>query len=978
MRSSPSPASPAKRKRQDGDGDGDGGDAGAVGKVVPPAAQLANNLKSTSPDVLRQTLTQIKQATRVDAAEVTIGPNDKRLVFARELTEDRGWMRLLEAWERIHDMGVPSLLSLPVSTISNVVALLSRHFIDHEVCSSLIALVIPTHGAAEGLTSTLWHKLHGYILSTQSAAAGARTDDHLILASLQLLTHMVRFERGRFSRAIVEHLAWNAKSLTKFAGRSKRGGKNKTKTASGSAATTSKATFARPDVRLAFTSFLLAILYPSLTSSSEVTSDTGAPASVKIQLLQTDTALPHLSSILKTLPGDPPSVVQHVLTVLHRSLLLDAKVPRNVLVNLVRNADLLALLLQIGARGPELQEVAQTILRALCTVPGRGICFQDQGWYGRGGAAAVTETSTDDVAVNPSAEPSSSSSPSSPPPSQVFNPLLNSFIQSQPFSPLYTSWHRSLLLEILTAAKELQPSFLNSMRGPFGGGRMEPPPVASGARLGSLLANRLMGQVLDIDLPDFRFDRPPPLAKIVTTLVPNTLPRSNIAKGLKHTDRLVQWSTLGLLVRILVRVKAFQDCARGFAPGEEAWATALQVVTKECSKRLPDVSAVLSVIDKTSASTAATATTSPDLLLLEGTLRAAHLLLQVTSGGNSSAATPSLDVRRLLNVAGLAETRTRTADANADAVADSESAALKPAIQLHALRILRLSHLASASLFTSSASDASIFGQLVRISQSSDVARQVSDEARALLLESLRESALLFEGDGDEPEAWLAALGSGSDTDVVVVYAGNDTLPHVIAFLEDCLSRCSKNSYRYLESARRVGIGGGDNNDEYDDALPVSPLFATLKEQLSIKIEKGLFATESALQAVLEYVSRLTLLLACRRRRSRGAASVLSRFVEDVRAIVKAQQQQQATLDTLASTLKLLAGGHSRKGKSAVPTDLRRRTRTRLRNDYTQSNTHNFKRTDSAPFDGGGMARNDPVMIAKRVRRARGGAEAGR
>lgn len=97
-----------KRKRSshdDREGDHDAQPAASTSKLEIPASQLAGNLRTTSPDSLRQALSSLRQATHTDHDETTIAPNDKRLVFARDFLEAQGLNRLFEAWTRIDDVG---------------------------------------------------------------------------------------------------------------------------------------------------------------------------------------------------------------------------------------------------------------------------------------------------------------------------------------------------------------------------------------------------------------------------------------------------------------------------------------------------------------------------------------------------------------------------------------------------------------------------------------------------------------------------------------------------------------------------------------------------------------------------------------------------------------------------------------------------------------------------------------------------------
>lgn len=919
-----SAGSPAgKRKRTDED-EGQGTNEPTPTDGLSPS-QLASNLRSGSLDSLRQTLTSIRQATAVDLEEDSglVGPNDRRLVFARELLQDRGVASLFDAWSRVHDSGVPTLQPLPVFVLANLVSLLSCHLTDHPVCLDLIKPVLPPTSAADEATS-FWQKLHSYLLNfaPQSRSNGpssiqGRSSEVLVLASLQSLTAIVRFESGRFARSIVEHIAWNAKSVARLATMRKKTSKDKS---SKSTTTSKSATFARPDIRLSFAMFLMALLHPSslpdLDNDERTTAvDSGASTSTKLLVLNQEYGFSHLAALVKSISDDSVSVALRLLHTFERALLRDTRLPRGSLISLVRNTDLLLLLLRVGQKSDALEDLTMRMLTELCTKPGRGICFVDNGWYGRGtglnGSAAIEQldsNSFDDALVHDEPGPAASSAAAA----GIFNPLLSAFIQHYEFSPLYNTTHRSLLFAILDAAKELQPIYTSSTRGVFGAGRLEPPlpPVAaegksktstleSGARLSGLLANRLLGQLLDLDLPDFRPQRLPSTSKLVAGVLPAVITRANLAKGVRHHDRLVRWSTLDLLQRLLERLLRFEQMVETLSRHEQGWILLAGSVIKEAGRRLPDAASILSFLEESQQASP----DQPDHLLVEASLHAVALLLQYQRCRSSGDGQLSYDCRKLLSLPHMQSSQAHEAGEitmkEANEENEDDSKAFEPLIQRHTLRILRLAGVPILGASNSSDKNGgSTFARLISLAVSPRATPDLCEEAMHLLTASLGStygseddasaSSLLFEGDAGEFEAWTAALCPAD---------GSMGHAAVVSLLEECLNRASRNSYRYLELARELV---DDSTPSADEALPVSPLFMCFIEQVQIKLEKALFASEGVTRAVLGFFCKLCPLLV-----GRGRIGVESALL---RAVEKLAQAASSDSTDLAKNAKQLVG----------------------------------------------------------------------
>lgn len=800
-------------------------------------------------------------------------------------------------------MKLPALQAQPVSAIANLIKLTASHFTDQGLCLSLIRPILPQGVGDLDATADYWHLVTAYLIGAQGPMTRpgqqpVKTDETLNLACLQLLTNIVRFQSGRFARTVAENFPWNAKSVAKLSVLRRK----QSKGASGrNNASSRTATLSKPDSRVSFMLFLTSILHPATLpeyhpEDGDEPVDSGAATSTKLLLLGSDYALSHLAAFVKAIADDHTSNAARLLHVLERSVLRDPKLPRGSLISLVRSSEILSVLLQAEQRPQHgLAELSLQMLQELCGKPGRGICFHDQGWYGRTtiGSAASESAIEHRTLLAPDDELHTARSSTTA--VGIFNPLLDSFVVSPNFSPLYNTAHRELLLRILSAAKELQPAYLSSTRSALGGGRLEPPassPASNrstssnreGARLSGILANRLMGQLLDLELPNFKARRPPPLSRLISGLLPPTLVRSNLMKGLRHHDRLVRWSTLDLLRRVLGRVLRFQTGCASFAQREQAWAVACKAVSKEVIKRLPDVATVLSCVEGEDGETTKSdeqSTTRVDHIMVDASLSATSLLLEVLAFDQTSSLTLNYDIRKLLSLTSLGRSR----DQHSSESDDAELVQLLTSIELHTLRILRLSRAQLLAIPGSSDGKiASGFASLVLLSQSAKAGASIKQEVHLLLLaatgavEGEGSAGLLFDGDDGELEAWLSALPSA------IGDANPDTALALVSLIEECLTRCSRNTYRYLEAARKAK-GSATEGTEDDNSIPVSPLLTTFLEQVSIKFQKDLLPGADVRLAVLQFIVKLVALLCGRKRvgAAHGLAGLLSQVSTEIR-----------------------------------------------------------------------------------------------
>lgn len=136
----------------------------------------------------------------------------------------------------------------------------------------------------------------------------------------------------------------------------------------------------------------------------------------------------------------------------------------------------------------------------------------------------------------------------------------------------------------------------------------------------------------------------------------------------------------------------------------------------------------------------------------------------------------------------------------------------------------------------------------------------VRDAASSLTLGLLSRS-VLFEHDPSEIEIWLNALprtrrasGASAPDEAPLTDEGEG----VLAFLDDCIQRCLKTPYRYLEEGLAAFVGGPSTSDTEalrPNAVP-SPLFMTVLEQFSAKTPAKTITPSDTL-AVATYMRKL-------------------------------------------------------------------------------------------------------------------------
>lgn len=144
-------------------------------------------------------------------------------------------------------------------------------------------------------------------------------------------------------------------------------------------------------------------------------------------------------------------------------------------------------------------------------------------------------------------------------------------------------------------------------------------------------------------------------------------------------------------------------------------------------------------------------------------------------------------------------------------------------------------------------------------------------QAAASLASSLLSRSIIFDHDPSETDLWLQALPRSMRASDAKAPDGTPLLDEseaVISFLDECILRCLKTPYHYLEGILDICYGSSSTlvssqtspveQQHRSPHLAPSPLLATLLEQFAFKQNKQLFEASDHL-AVVTYLRELVI-----------------------------------------------------------------------------------------------------------------------
>lgn len=134
--------------------------------------------------------------------------------------------------------------------------------------------------------------------------------------------------------------------------------------------------------------------------------------------------------------------------------------------------------------------------------------------------------------------------------------------------------------------------------------------------------------------------------------------------------------------------------------------------------------------------------------------------------------------------------------------------------------------------------------------------------ASVLLAQDLLARSVLFEHDARETSIWIDALPSAisraKDASAPDGTPLTSEFEGVLSFLDDCILRCQKTPYRYLEESLTICFGNDASIRIPQTAS--SPLLATVLEQLLAKDSKSLISLSDTL-AIVTYLRKVLISL---------------------------------------------------------------------------------------------------------------------
>ncbi|KAJ7505347.1 ribosome 60S biogenesis N-terminal-domain-containing protein [Mycena galericulata] len=769
------------------------------------ADEIKTSLRSQNQDDLIQALTELRNQFSVWPNEGPISSQDVRLLLAQKwLDASPGAHDLFTIWEK-SNVRQPAVIVLILSLLSSLLVLLSSHYTFHAAGHPILRTL---------LTPSWMRKLNSYL-------GGSHTE--LLLVTLKLFNSMSAFRGGRERKSLLESFAWETKSLPKLLNM-----RRKVK------ADDVSDPLAKPDIRTLYILFCLSFVDPE------------TPTQLKTMFLEQHRDV--FFSIFRGLAQDPFTVIRRVLEICWTGIWLDQKIKRTLKIGLfseITVAQLLKIYDRAAAEDSDPERVpadlAHHFLLAICTRPGIGICFRDRGWYPR---------KSDTESVPDEDEPRSRDKGG-----RVYNKILGNILKTLKVNEDLRQ--QELALKIMAACPELVSSFWSAA-----GLTLEP-------RLSSKwIANiSFFGSVLSLPIPTESFllsekgvlyqPTPPPLTVVIENILPSVNTKAHLSKGLLQSSGLVQHCTALALCKCLTKyarvLQMFRSVEEALEEdeGDGQWAKMRRDLEREVRHRVPEFQVIVAFASAQKEGQAVPGKAAPHptkvALLAESAQR---LLWMYHSCLPLLVAETRFDVGKLVqNFSGVEGAVSEPGDER------DAAARLNTVRQLHVLRLLSESDQFVWSGKTAGSTNSHLHVLLAAFSACHIPAFR--DTLKRLVVHLLSES-IVFQQNQTEPSLWLAALpiarhSSDDRLEIPDDVCLADETAVVIGFLDDCMQRCLKTPYRYIEDMQTLHPG-----TQHDD-MP-SPLIMTVLEQLGARATSKK-ASASHVFSLITFLRKLVLRL---------------------------------------------------------------------------------------------------------------------
>lgn len=275
-----------------------------------------------------------------------------------------------------------------------------------------------------------------------------------------------------------------------------------------------------------------------------------------------------LGPVVKFLPLDSNETVMEILLCIDSDVLRDKKISRSKRMTLLTSGHLLSrlVILQVERRDenvdPGFKESIRRFLLDSCTKTEDGLCFEDRGWYPRTNADANHDN-------------------------QVYNIALLRFITQ--LRPLEDDFQRLLLLRILEKCPELRAPYFTETKSS----------VEPSLTLSFICTVAIWRDIINLHLPQnlsdplYLPDQPPPSITVLSNIMPPSITKSYLVKGLKGNSTLVRYAICQLVLIILSKLK---DLRQVYRSAREGWLSRYDSILENISRRLPDSSILLALL----------------------------------------------------------------------------------------------------------------------------------------------------------------------------------------------------------------------------------------------------------------------------------------------------------------------------------------------------------------------------------------------
>ncbi|KAF9558394.1 hypothetical protein CPC08DRAFT_639060 [Agrocybe pediades] len=758
--------------------------------------QIRTALRDEDPGKLKETLTSLRNQLAVKAQESSLSPQDERLNLAKQWIESSpGANELFEIWDNSNRQA--PVIALVVSLLSSLLSLFTVHYNNHSLGQPIMKAL---------LTPSRLRTLNSYI-------GGANNE--LIIVVLKLYNVMSSFAGGRDKKAVLEGFGWEIKSLPKLLNmrRKTHGERDPTDP------------LLRPDIRTLYILLLLSFV------------DTDSPSQTKTLFLEQHREA--FLAIFKGLIYDHYSLARKILEVCWGGIWSDSKVKRTLKVGLF-NETTLGHIIKLYERSNMEDDdedhipanLVHHFLLAICTRPGTGICFRDRGWYPR-------ELDPEEASIKEEEDGKKRSG-------KIYNKILANILKTLKVNE--DARQQELVIKILTACPELVAGYWPAVALTLEP-RLSSKWIANIAIFGSIISLSIPSSTFFLPNSQFYEPTPPPLSTVIENILPSVNTKSNFSKGLQSTSGLVQHCTAHALSRCLVKFQTVLDHFRKIAMAleedeeEGQWNKRCKELERDVRRRVPEFQ-VLVAFSQQKSDPKLPNNPTKTALLAESSQRLLWLYQRCLP---SVVAEARFDVGKLLQAFS-------PESGEATEEEDQPLVKLQRVQKMHILSLLKES---DQFTWTGKIATLSHSPFYILVAALTSIAIPALRDALKSVLRTVLSQSILFQEDRDEPDLWLDILPQKpvhvQDSSSVC----SDETEGVIAFIDDCVQRCLKTPYRYVEALHALD-GSSSTTAESSAQLQMypSPLIMTVIEQLDAKTKNKSLSASHVL-AIVSYVRKL-------------------------------------------------------------------------------------------------------------------------